>query len=260
MPLDNSKSKKAFSKNVSAEMHAGKPQKQSLAIAYSVKRRAKKMSKGGEPALEQLSNEMPAMAEGGEMKSKRDRAMEAFHKAAQMAKGGEVNQQAEPGSDQWNKKRPASANSAASSESDRSLGQHGAEEEGPQDGGEGFHDESYAGNPGNEHDQYQDPDGMSANDLVAKIMREHMYSKGGMVANEDSGESASDPDEMAKNQPNEFDDLALRDELESDYTGANSGDELGNARESADRADIIKKIMSSRKKKNRMPGSEDSGL
>lgn len=50
MPLTNSRSKKAFSKNVSAEMKAGKPQKQALAIAYSVARKskAKKMYAGGE--------------------------------------------------------------------------------------------------------------------------------------------------------------------------------------------------------------------
>lgn len=47
MPLDKSGSKDAFSKNVSAEMHAGKPQKQALAIAYSVARRAKKKADGG---------------------------------------------------------------------------------------------------------------------------------------------------------------------------------------------------------------------
>lgn len=45
MPLVKSKSKAAFSKNVAAEMHAGKPQKQAVAIAYSVKRRAKKDGK-----------------------------------------------------------------------------------------------------------------------------------------------------------------------------------------------------------------------
>ena len=45
MPLIKSKSKKAFSENVSKEMHAGKPQKQALAIAYSVKRKAAKKSK-----------------------------------------------------------------------------------------------------------------------------------------------------------------------------------------------------------------------
>ncbi len=40
MPLVKSSSKKAFSKNVSAEMHAGKPQKQAVAVAYSVKRKS----------------------------------------------------------------------------------------------------------------------------------------------------------------------------------------------------------------------------
>ena len=40
MPLKKSKSKKAFSANIRAEMNAGKPQKQAVAIAYSVKRKA----------------------------------------------------------------------------------------------------------------------------------------------------------------------------------------------------------------------------
>jgi hypothetical protein len=46
MPLTKSKSKKSFSHNVEAEMHAGKPQKQAVAIAYAVKKSAKK-SMGG---------------------------------------------------------------------------------------------------------------------------------------------------------------------------------------------------------------------
>ena len=44
MPLQKSASKKAFSANVSAEMHAGKSQKQSVAIAYS--EAGEKKSKG----------------------------------------------------------------------------------------------------------------------------------------------------------------------------------------------------------------------
>lgn len=48
MPLIGGKSKKAFSKNVETEENAGKPPKQSLAIAYSVQRKAKKkMAYGG---------------------------------------------------------------------------------------------------------------------------------------------------------------------------------------------------------------------
>ena len=42
MPLIKSKSKAAFSKNVAAEVNAGKPVKQAVAIAYSEKRAAKK--------------------------------------------------------------------------------------------------------------------------------------------------------------------------------------------------------------------------
>ncbi len=40
MPLMKSSSKPAFKKNVSAEVSAGKPIKQAVAIAYSVKRKA----------------------------------------------------------------------------------------------------------------------------------------------------------------------------------------------------------------------------
>ena len=40
MPLVKSPSKAAFRKNVSAEVHSGKPVKQAVAIAYSVQRKA----------------------------------------------------------------------------------------------------------------------------------------------------------------------------------------------------------------------------
>lgn len=52
MPLIKSPSKKAMSKNIATEMRHGKPQKQAIAIAYSVKRHAaakkRKMAEGGE--------------------------------------------------------------------------------------------------------------------------------------------------------------------------------------------------------------------
>ena len=41
MPLIKSSSKKAFQHNVKAEINAGKSPKQAVAIAYSVKRKAK---------------------------------------------------------------------------------------------------------------------------------------------------------------------------------------------------------------------------
>lgn len=42
MPLTKSPTKKAFEKNIKAEVKAGKPVKQAVAIAYSVKREAAK--------------------------------------------------------------------------------------------------------------------------------------------------------------------------------------------------------------------------
>jgi hypothetical protein len=45
MPLVKSASKGAFRKNIRAEVRAGAPVKQAVAIAYSVKRRASKKGK-----------------------------------------------------------------------------------------------------------------------------------------------------------------------------------------------------------------------
>jgi hypothetical protein len=47
MPLIKSKSEKAFKSNIKAEIAAGKPQKQAVAIAYDVQRRAPKKADGG---------------------------------------------------------------------------------------------------------------------------------------------------------------------------------------------------------------------
>jgi len=45
MPLIKSKSKHAFQKNVKAEIKAGKPPKQAIAIAYSEREQANKKTK-----------------------------------------------------------------------------------------------------------------------------------------------------------------------------------------------------------------------
>ena len=45
MPLAKGKSKKAISSNIRKEMHAGKPQKQAIAIAYSQAGKSRKKSK-----------------------------------------------------------------------------------------------------------------------------------------------------------------------------------------------------------------------
>lgn len=91
--------------------------------------------------------------------------------------------------------------------------------------------------------------GMAVGGLVEKAMAKR-YSKGGMVAN--GGDA--DPRKMAGSKPANYDDLALRDTLESHYgDDDNSGDDLGDKREAADRHDIVSRIMKSRAKKDRMP-------
>jgi hypothetical protein len=95
-------------------------------------------------------------------------------------------------------------------------------------------------------------------DVVERIMRNRakmyahggMYSEGGKVANDDH---SYDTKRMAGSRPDQFDDLVLDDDLSSEYTGANSGDELGDAREDHDRKDIVSKIMKSRAKRDRLP-------
>lgn len=47
MPLKKSTSEKAFRENIRAEVAAGKPVKQAVAIAYSTKRAAARKSKKG---------------------------------------------------------------------------------------------------------------------------------------------------------------------------------------------------------------------
>jgi hypothetical protein len=241
MPLIKGKSPQAFQHNVKAEMHAGKPQNQSLAIAYSMKRKAKKMADGGMPTLD------PAKAQTiSDQYSKPDTAgnmWDALKKglSASKAEGGAV----EPSEHEVH-------NAMAAMEDERKLNQHGDIEEGPQSGGEGFHEESYMGNPGNAWDNYQSE--AHEDDMVGRIMkmRQQMFSKGGQVANQEHGENDND---LAGFKPNEFDDLVLRDDdLEgADYTGANSGDELGNARLDHDDSDIVARVMKSRAKKDRLP-------
>lgn len=126
---------------------------------------------------------------------------------------------------------------AAMMEDDRDLNQHGEYEvgaEGMAEDNEPFHEHEYGHAVENQDDH---------EDMVGHIMKQRMkhYSKGGMVANDT-------PDE-ADFMPNDFDDLAMHDHLEDHYTGADSGDELGDHQEDEDRRDIVSQIMKSRRKK-----------
>lgn len=74
MPLLKSKTPEAFKSNLKAELGAGKPMKQSLAIAYAMKRKARKMAAGGQ--LESGYAELPEESEvenaGAESEDEKD--------------------------------------------------------------------------------------------------------------------------------------------------------------------------------------------
>lgn len=93
-------------------------------------------------------------------------------------------------------------------------------------------------------------------DMVSRIMHKRnepfsdldRYSQGGKISN-DVG-TGQEADKL----PNQYDDLVLRDDLESSYgDDDNSGDALGNSQEDEDRKDIVSRIMASRRKKDRLP-------
>jgi hypothetical protein len=95
MPLIKSKSEKAFKSNIRAEIAAGKPQKQAVAIAYSVKRAAKKADGGGLYANIHAKRERIAHGSGEKMRrpgQKGAPTAQAFIDAAKTAKssGGGV--------------------------------------------------------------------------------------------------------------------------------------------------------------------------
>lgn len=83
MPLIKSKSKKALAENIKTEMEAGKPRKQSLAIALEIQRRnkrPKKMAEGGiaseaKAESKQLANNIPEDNSSSNMQKKEKTSM-----------------------------------------------------------------------------------------------------------------------------------------------------------------------------------------
>lgn len=268
MPLIEGKSPRAMSHNIRAEMHAGKPQNQSIAIAYAMKRKAQKhdrkeeeedhYAKGGmskyNPDLKGINqqagysnrqgeshagynvrmahdirhNKQPAIADKEEEAKDQERRAKAIH---------EKNI-----SEMRSMKKP-------------NLYAHGGMSE--------FEHEEDAS--GYDHGKLPCPDCESGHcnihsadmmehggDVVERIMHKGLknMSEGGRIANQEHGPN---DDDLADFSRNEFDDLVLRDDLNEHYTGANSGDEIGDEREDEDRRDIVSRAMRSLAKKDRMP-------
>jgi len=76
MPLIKSKSDKAFKSNIKAEIAAGKPQKQAVAIAYSTKRMAKKAT-GGSTSPYDYDSDVDYYQAIGRLKDENDEPQES---------------------------------------------------------------------------------------------------------------------------------------------------------------------------------------
>lgn len=241
---------------------------------------------------ERVLGEMKSMpkpklyAEGGEMKNPKERAMEAF------AKGGEAHVEREKyikgvhvtnHEGEGNSAAGSFSKSAVKGNTSLSKGDlnHAAREEHSRilseqkalamkkpnlyaEGGQVHHDpnkgwsqkdkedfsKGAGGSPQPQPKSQPDPfmTSMAHGGRVDRIMKKrHMMSEGGVIAN-DLGEG-----EAADEMPNEFDDLVLDDHLSMHETGADAGDELGNAQEEHDEHDIVSRIMKSRAKKDCNP-------
>ncbi len=217
MPLIKGKSPQSFSKNVSTEMDAGKPQKQALAIAYQMKRKAKKMAEGGMVPKgthydEHEKEEMTPYIDGGHQSSSvYDYDMEDPHKTQPESPGHDSMFDEDEMGDAFvsHEGDDKKHNSMAMSEDDKDLNQ----------------------------------------DLVDRIMYKRM-AKGGVVADEGMGDPMKHPDQMEA----DYDYLSTGD-LDDSTTnsGAADGDEDGNMAEDERRRDIVARIMRQRSMKQRNP-------
>lgn len=212
-----------------------------MAVAYAMKKKQKKMADGGEVDDKKPSPSPSPSPSGAES------AQSSMRKAFKFAEGGQIKDNYQSSSSKMHQTSPdmkdhemdsgfmghegnvQRPNGPAMSEEHKKLNQHMVD--------------------------MMASTSMSEQDIVDRIMQKReesfsgldRYSKGGKVAN-DTGNG-----EVADEMPNQFDDLVLRDDLESGSNGPNNGDNLGNKQEDEDQKDIVSRIMSSRRKKDRMP-------
>lgn len=280
MPLIVGKSPKSFGKNVETEMHAGKPLGQSLAIAYNMKKKAKKMAEGGHvrPASDQPCDEHMEtgckMCHGGEYAGGGD--VKGVHKPISddyqgTSEAGVHASRVKTPMNMWEPEEHKAIAKDAHGEVMREMqSMRGQNRQNLAEGGdvEDTADDTVDPSPSPTPMPHPvvDPDkahkmqqafmayaeggDVEEDDMVSRIMHKRGSKVGyGPLAN-DTGNGA-----RADLEPNQFDDMVLDDHLdgEADYTGANSGDEIRDEGEEERRSDIVSKIMASRRKKDRLP-------
>jgi len=214
MPLEKGKSKAAFEHNVKAEMHSGKPMKQSLAIAYAMKR---KKAKGG-------------MIEHEEKAS----GYEKMPMAQKYAKGGMIHDDELSSGYLAMPKEHEKHNAPAEHEDEKDINEHlGHSKDDPESSPHMAHGGDIV-----------------SRIMEARHPKPKKMAEGGLAA--DEGEA--DYHELADHDPNDFDYLSVSDRDDhTENSGASDGDELGDAQEDHDREDIIKRIMKQRSMKQHNP-------
>lgn len=324
MPLMHGKSKKAFEHNVKTEMdaHPGAEHRaQNLAIAYAMKRKAKKkMADGGsvtEPKPAPVSSEgwstfQQGMnsAMGGSKPVKKSSGGEiGVNKSEYGAKEGSKEQQgtSEAGfhtrlmndsstprfkAEQHHKARMAHLGTLQEMRSvkndDRSNLAEGGDVKSlgsiigyptgasKAEGGEvcehcGGKAMFNGGAVAPAYETYSNASAMSEDDkdlnqhdvyamdslhdgMVDKIMHQRSKTFENEARFSEGGQVANDTPLTAGFKDNDFDDLVLRDDLDSDYgDDNNSGDETGNDALDERDDDVVSRVMRSRAKKDRMP-------
>lgn len=227
MPLLPGKSEKSFKHNVSVERHHGKPLKQSLAIAYAMK----KKSKGS--GCDCGDSSCPGCyAEGGKVKGVHRGRDTGTSKAGQFVRQAKTDKSFGDYFKNRGEDYEAAESYADSGDAMRKAKRMHLSKLGELAALRGLNRQNLA--HGGEVDD----------DLVGRCMAKK-YSKGGRVAN--------DTDFSADEENNDFDYLAHNDDLEFSYDGENSGDYEDNERENDDEEDIVRRIMKSLRKKDRLP-------
>lgn len=301
MPLIKGTSQKSFVKNLKTEMHHGHPQKQALAIAYSMKRKAEASRHKAHGGVMGAMPESHAMADGGQMDScpncgyAHGGSVKGVHQSDMEVERPDTMSKYGHSEKRW--AGESEAGSAArlyqegmgDSYKDKAMQKHGEviagimgikpklkglahgglTGEGDEGDPQGFHDEEdasgYHMEPENhvEHNEmamHEDDKDLNQHmphdeedpedDMVGRIMHKRSKSFEGEARLAHGGE-AEEPFEYEFEQPNDFEVEPEGDEYH--YSGANSGDEIGDEREDDDREDIVSRIMRSRKKRDRMP-------
>lgn len=252
MPLIQGRSKKSFKKNVDMEMDSGKPQKQSLAIAFNVQRKnKKKMAKGG-PVSAQDEKESNIDSESVSQPQPRHEAHSQSggqwtdSPANHMASGSKPSMEKEGAPNDLRDESHETSLGALTPEEMNMIRDHREKGMGmqvPNQESDHFAD-------GGEVEEIEHNRPQSVAKGIMRRKKVKMMANGGLVDNDHSDDSMADLSRNADEDPNNLDDLnydALRKENYSEQDGLDQLDQPMDSNEhgheiDSDKHDMIESI------------------